>query len=69
MKLSVNKAKLTGLWARNCTTIQQVLILKFAFRPENVAGSFEKRAPGSYNLVWVFWVGLHRGLKNRFERN
>ena len=26
MKLSVNKAKLTGLWARNCATIQQVWI-------------------------------------------
>ena len=34
MKLSVNKAKLTGLWARNCTTIQQVLFLKIAFGPE-----------------------------------
>ena len=31
MKLSVNEAKLTGLWARNCGTIQQVVILKFAF--------------------------------------
>ena len=26
MKLSVNEAKLTGLWARNCATIQQVWI-------------------------------------------
>ena len=26
MKLSVNEAKLTGLWARDCDTIQQVLI-------------------------------------------
>ena len=33
MKLSVNEAKLTGLWARNCATIQLVWILKFAFRP------------------------------------
>ena len=33
MKLSVNEEKLTGLWARNWTTIQQVLILKFAFGP------------------------------------
>ena len=31
MKLSVNKEKLTGLWARNYATILQVLILKFAF--------------------------------------
>ena len=35
MKLLVNEAKLTGLWARNCATIQQVLILKFAFGPES----------------------------------
>ena len=38
MKLSVNEAKLTGLCARNCATIQQVLILKFAFGPEKPAG-------------------------------
>ena len=34
MKLSVNEAKLTNLWARNCGTIQKVLILK-------VSGPFE----------------------------
>ena len=28
----------TGLWARNCATIQQVLILKFAFGPEKFQG-------------------------------
>ena len=38
MKLSVNEAKLTGLCARNCATIQQVLILKFAFGPEKLPG-------------------------------
>ena len=38
MKLSVNEAKLTGLWARNFATIQQVLILKFAFRSEKCPG-------------------------------
>ena len=43
MKLSVNEAKLIDLWARNCATIQQVLILKFAFGPEKF---FLKRAPG-----------------------
>ena len=31
MNLLVNEEKLTGAWARNCDTIQQVLILKFAF--------------------------------------
>ena len=38
MKLSVNEAKLTNLWARNCATIQQVWILKFAFGPEKFPG-------------------------------
>ena len=34
MKLSVNETKLTGLWARNCASIQQVWILKFVFCPK-----------------------------------
>ena len=34
MKLSVNEAILPVLWARNCATIQQVWILKFAFDPK-----------------------------------
>ena len=38
MKLSVKEAKLTGLWATNFATIQQVLILKFAFRSEKFPG-------------------------------
>ena len=38
MKLSFNEAKLTGLFARNCATIQQVLILKFVFGPEKFPG-------------------------------
>ena len=38
MKLSVNEALLIGLWARNCSTIQQGLILKFAFGPEKFPG-------------------------------
>ena len=29
---------MTGAWARNCDTIQQVLILKFAFGPEKFPG-------------------------------
>ena len=46
MKLSVNEAKLTGLRARNCGTIQQVLISKFVVHTRKVIGAFEKRAPG-----------------------
>ena len=38
MKLSVNEAKLTNLWAVNCATIQKVWILKIAFRPEKFPG-------------------------------
>ena len=36
MKLSINEAKLTGLWARNCAAIKQVSNLKFAFGPEKL---------------------------------
>ena len=42
MKLSVNEAKLTGVWARNCATFQQVLISKFAFGPEKFPGLFRE---------------------------
>ena len=41
MKLSVNEAKLTGLWAWNFATIQQVLILKFAFGPKRFPAFWE----------------------------
>ena len=45
MKLSVNEAKLTGFWARNYATIQQVLILKFSFKPEKLLGLLKKCNP------------------------
>ena len=45
MKLSVNEAKLTGFWARNYATIQQVLILEFSFKPEKLLGLFKKCNP------------------------
>ena len=38
MKLSVDEAKLTGLWARNCATIEVVWILKFVFGLEKLPG-------------------------------
>ena len=37
MRILVNEAKLTSLWARKCATIQQVLILNFA-GPEKLTG-------------------------------
>ena len=43
MKLLVNDAKLTGLWARNLATIQQVLILTFAFGPVKFPGVSRNR--------------------------
>ena len=48
VKLSVNETKLAGLWARNCATIQQVLILEFAFGPETFSAAFEKQATGTH---------------------
>ena len=38
INLSVNEAKLTGLWARNCAAIQPVLTIEFAFGPEKFPG-------------------------------
>jgi len=43
MKLSVNEAKLTGLWAKNCATIQQILILYLPSEPKSF------RAPSRYD--------------------
>ena len=40
MKLSVNKAKLTGFWARNHAIIQLVWILKFALEPKKYNWAF-----------------------------
>ena len=45
MDLSVNEEKLTGVWARNCDTIQQVLILKFAFGPEKKFPGLSRKGP------------------------
>ena len=38
MQLLVNEAKLTGPWAKNCATMEQVLISKFPFVPEKFPG-------------------------------
>ena len=54
MKLSINEAKLTGLWARNCAAIKQVLILKFAFGPEKLP-ELSKKGP---------WTGPGRRQKS-----
>ena len=57
MKLSVNEAKLTGFWARNCATIQQVLILKFAFGPVKLSG-LSRNGPQAFGVVEVRTSGL-----------
>ena len=54
MKLSVNEVKLTVLWARKCATIQQVLILKFAFGPEKLPGLSRNEPQGLFNFVSGF---------------
>ena len=51
MKLSVNEAKLTGSCARNFSTIQQVLILKFAFGTERLPGLWRNGPLISYIRV------------------
>ena len=53
MKLSVYEAILTGLWARNCATIQQVLSLKFAFEPEKVPSLLRKGPPGPNLNIFI----------------
>ena len=50
--LSVNEAKLTGLWDRNCATIQQVVIFKFAFEPEKFPG-LSRNGPQKFSFrLW-----------------
>ena len=54
MKLAVDEAELTGLWARNCATIQQVLILKFVFGPEKLPGLSRNEPRGLFNFIRGF---------------
>ena len=58
MKLSENEAILSGLWASNCATIQQVLILKICLQARKVSGSVEKRAAGLRVYVHSSWDEL-----------
>ena len=46
MRVLANEAKLTSLWARNCATNRQALILKFAFEPEKLPGFSRNGALG-----------------------
>ena len=55
MKLSVKEAKLTGLWARNCATIQQVLIVKSTSGPEKFPGHSRNGHLGRVNFGKEFW--------------
>ena len=55
MKLSVNEAKLTGLWARNCATITKVLILNLPSGPKSFR-AFQETGPwGRVNFRKDFW--------------
>ena len=51
MKLSVNKKKLTGLWARNCVTIQQVVILILPSGPKSFQVFRETGPWALYNQI------------------
>ena len=53
MKLLVNEAKLTDLWARNCATIQQVLILMFALGPEKSVG-VSRNGPSRAKVIHLY---------------
>ena len=57
MKLSVNEATLTGFWARNCATIQQVWILKFAFGSGKFLGLSRNGPVASKKLCYGYLVG------------
>ena len=48
------------IWTRHCATIQQVLILKFAFGPEKLVGLSRSRPQGSkknLGLLPVLFTG------------
>ena len=57
MKLAVNEANMTVLWARNCATVQQVLILKFAFGHEKLPGLSRNRHQGL--KAEVYGITMH----------
>ena len=60
-KLSVDKAKLTSLCARDSANIQQVLILKFVLEPEKFPGlSRRETVPGAFALRHTIWKLLKR---------
>ena len=62
MALSVNEKKLIGLWARNCAlTIQQVLILKFAFGPEQFPGLL-RNGPQHLQILIIVEIGENQEL-------
>ena len=57
MKLSINEAKLTGLWAGNCAAIQQVWILKFTFGPEKFPG-LSRNGPQTQRHITLLFIVL-----------
>ena len=70
MKLPVNEAKLTSLWARNFATIQQVLILKFPFRSERY-WAFRETDPClvSYHVKQFIYCVFRQKLKQNWWRS
>ena len=74
MKLLVNGAKLPGLQARNCATVQQVLILKFSLGAEKMLGLSRNRpaavVPGlNNNFLLIFsFQGTCASVDQHMER-
>ena len=64
-KLSFKEAKLTGLWARNCANIQQVVILKFAIGPQKFPGLSRNGPQGEKENRWAKQAESGLGKKRR----
>ena len=64
-KLSFKEIKLTGLWARNCATIQQVVILKFAIGPQKFPGLSRNGHQGEKENRWTKRAESGLGKKRR----
>ena len=57
MKLLVNEAKLTGLYARNCTCYYSTSFdFKICLRARKATGPFEKRAQAKLLLILLLNV-------------
>ena len=74
MKLSVDEAKLTGLWAKNFATIQLILISKYAFKPEKLTGPWPALLPGSahalfsHSFIFIHLFCINKKYNNSIQK-